>query len=162
VRGIQEVARTTWDHTYREIITEEVRTEFVDKAYSQASLERRIGEGIFLVGVADGKVVGFANFYPVSPDEVELAAIYVLPEAQGCGIGTRLLEAGIARFSPAAKITLRVERANAPARRFYERKGFEAGRHLTEYLFGQEIHEVEMTLEIGKTNSRTGSHLQGA
>ena len=156
------MARTTWDHAYREIIPEEVRTEFVDKAYSQASLERRMGEGVFLVAVADGKVVGFANFHPVSPDEVELAAIYVLPEVQKRGIGTRLLEAGLDRFPPAAKVTLRVERENAPARRFYERKGFAASRHLTEHLFGHEMHEVEMTLEIGKTNRRTSPRLRGA
>lgn len=152
VRGIQDVARTTWDDAYRQIIPEEVRTEFVNRAYSRAALARRIAEGTFLVAVADDRVVGFADFDSVSPDEVELAAIYVLPEAQGRGVGTRLLEAGIGRFPSTKKITLRVERENAPARRFYESRGFAPGRRLTERFLGHELHEVEMTLEVGRTS----------
>jgi ribosomal protein S18 acetylase RimI-like enzyme len=148
--GIQEVARTTWDHAYRKIIPQEVRTEFINRAYSQASLAHRMREGVFLVAVADRKLVGFADFHPVSADEVELAAIYVLPEAQRHGIGTRLLEAGIDRFPSATKVTLRVERENAPARRFYESCGFITGQHFTQRFFGHEMHEVEMVLTIEK------------
>jgi ribosomal protein S18 acetylase RimI-like enzyme len=151
--GIQEVARTTWHHAYRDTIPEKIRTEFVDRAYSRAALVQRIDEAVFLVAVADGQVVGFAAFHSVSPDEVELAAIYVLPEAQGQGIGTRLLEAGIGRFPEVTKVTLRVERENTPARRFYESRGFAAGRHLTDSFMGHELHEVEMTLEVGKTSA---------
>lgn len=68
-------------------------------------------------------------------------------------IGTRLLETGISRFRSATKVTLRVERENASARRFYESRGFAAGRHLTERFFGHEMHDVEMTLEVGKTSA---------
>jgi len=38
VREIRRVARTTWDHTYRDSLSEEVRTEFVRRAYSDDSL----------------------------------------------------------------------------------------------------------------------------
>jgi GNAT superfamily N-acetyltransferase len=153
VPEIQEVARATWDDAYRGIIPEEVRAEFIKRAYSRASLLRRIDDGVFLVAVTNERIVGFADFHPSSADDVELAAIYVLPGMQGRGIGTRLLEAGIRRFPSAGKVTLRVERENAPARRFYEDRGFVPGSHHTERFFGHELHEVEMALEVGKTSA---------
>ena len=60
----------------------------------------------------------------------------------------RLLEAGMDKFPSATKVTLRVERENASARRFYESRGFVAKQHFTESFFGHEMHEVEMILEI--------------
>ena len=149
--GIQHVVRTTWDYAYRETIPEEVRKGFVERAYSRASLERRIGDDVFLVAIVDEEILGFADFRLASPDEVELAAIYVLPEAQGSGLGTRLLETGIRGFPSATKITLHVERENASARHFYERRGFVVDRHHTEILLGHELRLVEMTLNVGET-----------
>ena len=80
VREIQRVARITWDHTYRETIPESVRREFVSQAYSADALRRRIESNTFLVSLHNDSVVGFADFRSRSTTEVELAAIYVLPE----------------------------------------------------------------------------------
>lgn len=87
VREIQNVARTTWDHTYRESIPEGVHKEFVNRAYSANSLWHRLEANIFLVASHNGSV-GFAEFRSRSSTETELAAIYVLPEMQGQGIGS--------------------------------------------------------------------------
>jgi len=67
--------------------------------------------------VADevGLVVGFAAF-----DDVELHALYVLPERQGRGLGDRLLAAA----GPVG--VLWVLEGNARGRRFYERRGWRA------------------------------------
>src|SRR3712207_2609053 len=94
LRAVQEVARITWAETYRGIIPEDEQASFMDHAYSQESLKHRMETGVFLVAVQDGEVVGFADFDPDSgkPEEVEMAALYVLPEMQGRGVGTRLLE----------------------------------------------------------------------
>jgi hypothetical protein len=58
IREIQKAARVTWDGAYRETIPDKVRSEFVDHAYSQASLVRRMMEGVFLVAVINGKIGG--------------------------------------------------------------------------------------------------------
>ncbi len=145
--GVQRVARTTWHHTYRDIIPERVRVAFLDLAYSAASLRRRIGSNVFLVALQGGSIVGFADFRPLPDGPVELEAIYVLPEMHGRGIGTSLLRAGIAQFSGKTGFVLRVERDNAPARRFYEARGFRRSGEFTEELFGHEFHEVEMLLD---------------
>ena len=147
VRGIQDVARTTWDHTYNESIPANVRAEFVSQAYSSDSLRRRKESNVFLVAAEGGEILGFADFRPLSETEAELSAIYVLPEMQERGIGTRLLEAGIGAFLPRTSFVLRVERDNAQAQRFYEAHGFRrAGQH-TDAFYGHVVNEVEMILE---------------
>ena len=147
IRAIQGVARITWHHTYRDTIPERVRTEFLDRAYSEGSLRRRIESNVFFVALHDGSIVGFADFRPLSEGRVELAAIYVLPEMQGGGIGTDLLRAGIARFPGETRFVLRVERDNAAARRFYETNGFRRLGEFTEELFGHRFQDVEMILD---------------
>lgn len=149
LRAVQRVARTTWDHTYRDSIPERVREEFVSRAYSTESLRLRMRSNVFLVALQDSDMVGFADFRPFSRTEVELAAIYVLPEMQVQGIGGRLLAAGLARFAAGTRFVLRVERDNAPALRFYEARGFRSTGEFEEELFGHEFHDVEMVLDSG-------------
>ena len=149
LHAVQRVARTTWDHTYRDNIPERVREEFVSRAYSADSLRLRMGSNVFLVALQDSNIVGFADFRPLSQTEVELAAIYVIPGMQGQGIGGRLFEAGGERFPSDTTFVLRVERDNAPALRFYEARGFRISGEFEEGLFGHEFHDVEMVLDSG-------------
>jgi GNAT superfamily N-acetyltransferase len=148
VREIQRVARTTWDQTYRESIPEDVREEFINQAYSADSLKHRMEANVFLVAAMGGEIFGFADIRSHSTTEVELAAIYVLPEMQGRGIGFRLLQAGVGRFPLSTSIMLRMERGNVWARRFYEAHGFRhAGDHAVEFC-GYVVHETEMILHL--------------
>lgn len=147
IRKIQNVARTTWDHTYRESIPESVRDEFVSQAYSEDSLRQRMKSNVFLVAAEGEEILGFADFRPLSDTETGLAAIYVLPEMQGRGIGTLLLETGVGRFPPDTEFVLRVERDNAQAQRFYEDHGFRRTGLHTDHFYGHMVHEVEMILE---------------
>jgi len=101
-----------------------VREEFVSQAYSEDSRRHRMEAKIFLVASHKGSVVGFADFRPLSETRAELAAIYVLPEMQGQGIETCLLQAGIGRFALSTSLVLRVEQDNTRAQRFYETHGF--------------------------------------
>jgi ribosomal protein S18 acetylase RimI-like enzyme len=151
IREIQRVAGTTWDHTYHESIPESVRTEFVSQAYSSDSLRRRMESNVFLVAAEGEEILGFADFRSLSETEAELAAIYVLPEMQGRGIGARLLEAGIGRFPPPTGFVLRVERDNAQAQRFYEAHGFRRTGEHTEHFYRHVVHEVKMILRAPET-----------
>jgi ribosomal protein S18 acetylase RimI-like enzyme len=146
VPAIQKVARTTWDDTYRESIPEGVRLEFVSQAYSSDSLRCRMESNVFLVAAAGEDILGFAEFRALSETDVELAAIYVLTEMRGRGIGARLLEAGIGRFSPRTRFVLRVEQDNTQAQRFYEAHGFRRTGEHEEDFYGHVVHEVEMIL----------------
>ena len=143
---VQRAARRTWSDTYAGVVPESVQEKFLARSYSEAALERRMRRDVFLVAEVDDEVVGFADFQPISRTEVYLGAIYVLPEHQRGGVGTRLLQAGLERYPASVGITLNVERDNARARRFYEAHGFGVTGEVTEILFGHESHELRMTL----------------
>jgi ribosomal-protein-alanine N-acetyltransferase len=77
---------------------------------------------VFAVTHADG----FALLRVTGP-EAEILTVEVRPEAQGRGIGTRLLSGLLeqARAEAVTELHLEVARDNAPARRLYSRAGFE-------------------------------------
>jgi len=78
-----------------------------------------------------------------------LAALYVLPEAHGRGVGSRLLEEGLARFPFAGGCVLRVVRENEGARRFYEAQGFRIAGEAAWRFGGRELTELEMVRALG-------------
>ncbi|KDN86442.1 GNAT family N-acetyltransferase [Kitasatospora cheerisanensis] len=86
----------------------------------------------YLVAELDGEVVGYIR----QVQEIPLASnahvrqiqgLALLPQARGRGVGDALLAAACdaARAAGARRLTLRVLGHNAPARRLYERNGFE-------------------------------------
>ena len=132
--GIARVHVDAWRETYTGLVPE---TFFDD-----AALERRARfwagylamdpePGALFVAERDGVIVGFASSgRAVGPDaakgfeparRLHLFSMYVLASDHGSGVGQELLEAVIGN-DPAQ---LWVASANARARRFYERNGFQ-------------------------------------
>ena len=81
--------------------------------------------------LASGRLLGIVAF---RPDWVD--ALYVLPQSQGKGIGTRLLGLAQAAF---ADLQLWTFQKNLRARRFYEGRGF----RLVQETDGQDNEEKE-------------------
>jgi ribosomal protein S18 acetylase RimI-like enzyme len=79
------------------------------------------------------RIVGF-----VATSGARLDQLFVEPEYQGRGIGTRLLTTALARMPPS--VTLTVFADNGPARRFYQRHGFRK--------VGQFLNETENAIEL--------------
>jgi len=81
---------------------------------------------LYVLRAPDAGIVAFCSFWLVL-DEVHINNLAVRGDFRGQGLGTRLLEhvlrAGASRG--AGRATLEVRRSNAPARRLYERLGFE-------------------------------------
>ena len=138
---------TAWTETYTGLMPEEY--------LAGRSLERQRqrtydNPGNTLVAVADGKVVGFACFYPEARDFVsvkpaaEIGALYVLEAWQRRGIGTALMRACISRLPP-LPVALFVLRGNGKAIRFYEKNGFAfTGAQLEQSVTGGTLVELEM------------------
>jgi len=74
----------------------------------------------------DGAVAGFCSFWLVF-DELHINNLAIRPEFRRQGMATALLEQAMALAARegARRATLEVRRSNAPARRVYERLGFE-------------------------------------
>ena len=145
---VQLVARTSWHHTYEGIIPRKIQDNFLATAYSDENMVRRVERSHAFVAVIDDKIAGFANFSYVKDDGTsELAAIYLLPEAQGKGLGTKLLEQGLALANIKA-FELSVKKDNATGLNFYLAKGFKQIDTFKEDYEGKEVETVRMRLKV--------------
>ncbi|RDU38003.1 GNAT family N-acetyltransferase [Neobacillus piezotolerans] len=149
IKQVQHVAKTSWNSTYERIIPREIRERFLNSAYNDDRMKQRMERSLMLVADEDDRVTGFANFSPVRDGgKVELYAIYLLPEIQGKGIGTALLNEGILRLDGVKEIYISVERDNAIGKAFYEAKGFKAVQELEEDFEGHILKTIRMVLEV--------------
>ncbi|MEL1245860.1 GNAT family N-acetyltransferase [Flavobacterium sp. DGU11] len=125
---IREIAGRTWPDTYLPILTREQIGYMLDMMYSlQAYTEQLLVKGHhFLLAADDGVFLGFAS-YEVnhSSETTRIHKLYVLPEAQGKGIGQKLIALieNEAAKNTNDKIVLNVNRYNK-AVEFYLKSGF--------------------------------------
>jgi len=91
-----------------------------------AELDNRGVSYCFVIRDGRGTVVGFCSFWRVL-DELHINNLAVAPDHRGAGAGTALLEHVLAegRRLGAKRASLEVRRSNDPARRLYERLGFQ-------------------------------------
>ena len=84
-----------------------------------------------LVAELDGQIVGFGCWDPKGG----IPALYLLRDAQGYGIGRRLLEAMLERLSDCKQVRLEVLEGNDRAIGFYKHMGFrlDGTRYLTRF-----------------------------
>jgi GNAT superfamily N-acetyltransferase len=130
--GIADVQHASWQTAYLGVLPHEVLTA-LDQAQGAAFWHRvlsRAGahEGV-LIALLEEEPVGFVSFGPIRERipgyQAEFYALYVRPEAQGCGIGTALMARAarelVRRRCLAA--TVWVLEDNQLGRRFYEHLG---------------------------------------
>jgi ribosomal protein S18 acetylase RimI-like enzyme len=133
-QAVGEVHVAAWRESYTGLISPN-RLEALDAAERAEQWRRQLASGTargICVATMDGRVVGFASCTRQREPTLlaagysgEVAAIYVLCEAQGQGAGRRLMTAMARRLIAEGERTMAlwVLEANAPARRFYERLG---------------------------------------
>ncbi|MFS0577167.1 GNAT family N-acetyltransferase [Sporosarcina sp. 179-K 3D1 HS] len=123
---VQHIARETWSATYDGMIPEEIQTDFIDRAYSEAMLRKRMEKTCMLIAECNGVPVGFANFTKKDEDgDSELTALYILPSHQQDGYGRKLFEYALSKLQDAKQLFVYVDRHNQIGRTFYEKQGFE-------------------------------------
>jgi len=102
---------------------------------ARETLARRAAIGRLLVAREDG-IVGFASVevergrYALDVPRGVVTALYVVPSARDRGVGRKLLAAAEStlRSAGAETVSLQAMAANADARRFYRRNGYEPHR----------------------------------
>jgi ribosomal protein S18 acetylase RimI-like enzyme len=139
--AVAEVHVRTWQAAYEHVFGAE-RLAGIDPA-GRERLARRFATDAdydaFVAAEDGGRIVGFVACGPVEeePEQRELFAIYVLPEAWGTTAAPGLMDAALAamRGRGAPDAILWVLDDNPRARRFYEREGWrEDGSAESDYL----------------------------
>jgi ribosomal protein S18 acetylase RimI-like enzyme len=127
--AVAELAGVVWRKHYPGIITHGQIDYMLERGYSHEALMRFVAEpGAGLLLAYDGeRLIGFAAYYRVvDEDELKLDKLYVHPDAQAQGVGSRLIarveEVAIAHGS--AALILNVNKNNTGAIRAYEKNGF--------------------------------------
>jgi GNAT superfamily N-acetyltransferase len=109
------------------------------------------------VATREGEILGFASLGSTRDGEDdpkvvgELYAIYVLPEAQGQGIGQALMVAALSRLRAEgfAEAILWVLEDNPRTRRYYELAGWHAdGGVKDDELLGMLVREVRYRIDL--------------
>ncbi|WP_369899920.1 N-acetyltransferase family protein [Bacillus manliponensis] len=149
IAAVQEVATICWHDTYEGILPKEGRAAFLERLYSKEMMKNRLERSHLFVAEVDGRIVGFANFSPIKHgNEAELGAIYILPEHQGIGIGTALLQKGISHLEIVKKLYVCVEVENEKGKLFYKAKGFSPLEQFEEEFEGHTLQTMRMVLHI--------------
>jgi GNAT superfamily N-acetyltransferase len=127
--AISDLAGVIWRACYPGIITHEQIDYMLARMYSLDVLRDEIrSQGIrYDQLLVDGKPAGFASYGPTSePGVVKLHKLYLLPEMQGRGLGSRLLQhvEREVRAGAGRRLILSVNKRNTKAITAYQRNGF--------------------------------------
>ena len=140
---VTALAEVIWPVAFDGLIPAAEIPKMVEAIYAPAQLEDDMDNGhVFWIAKVDGRDAGFCGSFREG-DTVWLKKLYILPKAQGHGLGTRLTQTAIDHFAPAKEIALFVKNDNVKAIGFYERSGFFIARevpvvmghmHFTDYV----------------------------
>ncbi|MGM8212076.1 GNAT family N-acetyltransferase [Virgibacillus sp. W0430] len=150
IKSVQSVAKESWATTYKNSIPVHIQEKFLQSAYNDSMMIRRMELSLFLVAEVkeQERIIGYANFSPVrAGGKVELSAIYILAAYQGRGTGSALFDEGIKILGADIKeIYLNVEAQNNIGKSFYLKKGFEVIQQFKEELDGHYLTNLRMVL----------------
>lgn len=127
---IHDAAAATWEPTYREIISQEQIEIMFHDLFDPDVLTKQIRQqdGAYILAEVQGQVHGFAYVRSVREGESDykLHRLYVHPEGQGSGIGSRLLAwtEAFVQSQGADHLFLNVNRHNS-AVDFYRKQGYD-------------------------------------
>ena len=156
---IHEMAEVVFRQTYRIILSPDQMDYMMEWMYSLPNLEKQVAHGHTYYIAWDGQEPqGYLSVRKdsVDPDGTEvwhLEKIYVMPSAQGTGLGHKLLETAKQhvrdnKSSLKARIELNVNRNN-PAVGFYKHQGLTIlrqgdfpignGYYMNDYIMGLDV-----------------------
>jgi diamine N-acetyltransferase len=128
--AIQKIAYNTWPHTFGAVMSKEQIDYMLELIYNEQSLKEQMVEKNhqFLLALKDETPLGFTSYelnYRKEP-QLMVHKIYLLPEAQGLGIGTKVFDYlnEVAKTHNQKRLRLKVFYKNDKAEAFYKKYGF--------------------------------------
>ncbi len=155
VDAIRAVGVATWPATYEAVAGREYVAQGLERWWSAEAVRDSIGRGGVFVAALDGVVVGMASVGE-RDGAPYLWKLYILPDRQGLGAGSALLDAVIASLpDDSMRLGLDYVDGNERAAAFYRARGFRVtGR--TPSPLGVGPDEILMELPLaGRRPQRT-------
>lgn len=139
VPAIQLIAKLSLEDAYTNLLSAEVREQFIQKFYSRKLIVELIEHKNVMMVNSDAGTVGFA-IYQKEDDLLRIYALYILPDHQRKGTGTKLLDALMEYAKRDCNgIGIELESGNIRAQKFYKHAGFEVEKTYPSELFGQPL-----------------------
>ena len=127
---IQDIAHLTWPITYGEILSKVQLDYMLDIFYSEEALKDSVANKghHFVLAKEEGETLGFVSYehHYDQKKQTKIHKIYILPQAQGKGIGKSLIDyvEKVAKENDFGVLSLNVNRSNI-ALHFYQKLGFQ-------------------------------------
>ncbi len=125
---VQSIAQRTWPDTFEKILSPEQIEYMLNWMYSLETLEMQMNQGYqFFLAEGVGEKLGFSGIeVDNEPGKTKIHKIYILPTAQGKGIGKKFIQVikDIAIENKQTSLLLNVNKYNQGAIDFYEYLGF--------------------------------------
>lgn len=127
---IQSLSDIVWPHTFRDILSTEQLAYMMNMMYSTEALSKQMNEGHhYLLMKDEDEYLAYLSYENNYENKywTKIHKIYILPSAQGTGLGIKLINivADIAMKNNSKALSLNVNRDNMKAISFYKRMGFE-------------------------------------
>ena len=149
---IHGVALNSWKDTYSYILSEDAIEEVIDEWYSIEGLRNQTKDPIFYVAEESGKVVGFVHA-TLEDGEATLHRIYLDPDYQSQGIGSRLYETAEEDIKEEAdRIELEVLAENEKGNSFYQKQGYREQEVGKTDLKGEKVKQKILVKEIDRSD----------
>jgi GNAT superfamily N-acetyltransferase len=130
---IRSIVYEAWPVAYSSIISKQQLDYMLDMMYSDASLQKQIGDDRceFILAEDETGVSGFASYSLIKDKAYKLHKLYLYSSQKGKGIGKILLEevCTLAKAAGGKTIELQVNKLNN-AKEFYLHNGFIIDREL--------------------------------
>lgn len=152
---IQKIAYETWPNTFGQVLPGEQITYMLELIYNEEALKKQmleIGHN-FLAAEKDSHPLGFTSYEInyLSKPQLMIHKLYLLPMAQGLGIGTKFITllSEIAIQNKNNRLRLKVYFKNTKAIGFYEKYGFrKIGTEMTDIGNNYTILDNVMVKEL--------------
>lgn len=161
LRTLCAIGRKTFDLAFRDQNNREDHEAYLNESFSEKQIQNELDDpdSVFYFAVIEEEILGYLKLNREAAqteqglkNALEIQRIYLLPEAQGRGIGPHFVTKAKERAIELECnwVWLGVWEENPKAIQFYERHGFEAfGKH-TFYLGSDPQRDLLMRLKLEK------------
>lgn len=148
---IRQVLSETWIDTYGSFLSQDTIQKVTTIWHNPELLASQVrNPGVFF-GVAKDKgnaILGLVTARKQGDHTVVIDRLYVSPQYQRKGIGSKLLEESIVAFPGIRSLLLEVEEQNKKGLSFYQKHGFKEISRKEERVEGEILMVIEMEKQL--------------